>query len=866
MNKYDKKHIANVRGYQRRIDSIYKKAVEQISMRSAGLDAPDGYIFTFDDFPALRKQIDALISKMQSDIEFTVTDGVRAEWDLANAKNDALVGTLPDALSQLAKYHRTHEDALSAFLGRKQGGLGLSENVWKYATQFKDEIEMGLDVGIRDGLDAASMARQLKQYLQFPDMLFRRVRDEHGVLHLSQRAAAFHPGQGVYRSSYKNARRLAATETNMAYRTSDYERWKDLDFIVGIEIHLSNNHTCLNNKGKPVPFFDICDELQGKYPKEFKFVGWHPHCRCIATPIMKTKAELDADDERLKRGEEPSDPHDSENAVTDMPDGWKQWMEDNAERLENAKSMPYFIRDNFKDGDPSQGLRWMDKPKELTVWDIAEKRHAARTPEQIQAIQDAWNARKEENRLIMQTANKVYTNAVFLWREVDATKLEAMLSNPVDVNLIKREMRSVAKQISEQRARERALTDLIPNAHNLHSSQFTLKELEEAHAAIKRTFSRWTWDLESDASLQFLKGKLEREIAVVSNTAFKTRDVAKQAFETRLAIVNRRIEINKIKAAFPTAFDFAKTTRSKVIKQLAAEIDAMIADDSIAAGEIRRKAADLNQKAGDLLARQMARKAKPANIPVGSMTEAEVKAEFVKLMNVAGQPIREADIIIRDGCIELSSEQHRALANACKITQKEMMQAKSHGNGGYIGTSNSFKINGAFRDVKGKGAFKIVGDVRNNPNLTLAADMYGGKLNADDLITIDTLDKVIARNKLPFPVKLVRNLDFNGINPFFNGALTDMTPVGASRQIATLADKAMMPDAGFMSASSNARQNVFTHRRFQLQIEVPQGTPIYVTKNFYESECILGRSTALQFKSVEYDPKNRICIIKCVVK
>lgn len=394
MNKYDKKHIANVRGYQRRIDDIYKKAVEQITMRSAGLDAPDGYIFTFDDFPALRKQIDALISKMQSDIEFTVTDGVRAEWDLANAKNDALVGTLPDALSGLAKYHRTNEDALSAFLGRKQGGLGLSENVWKYATQFKDEIEMGLDVGIRDGLDAASMARQLKQYLQFPDMLFRRVRDEHGVLHLSQRAAAFHPGQGVYRSSYKNARRLAATETNMAYRTSDHERWQDLDFIVGIEIHLSNNHTCLN--------IDICDELQGKYPKEFKFVGWHPHCRCIATPIMKTKAELDADDERLKRGEEPSDPSTSENAVTDMPDGWKQWMEDNAERIENAKSMPYFIRDNFKDGDPSAGLRWMnriaaDEPRQLTALEVAEQRHAARTAGDIESIRMDWYYRQTKN-------------------------------------------------------------------------------------------------------------------------------------------------------------------------------------------------------------------------------------------------------------------------------------------------------------------------------------------------------------------------------------------------------------------------------------------------------------------------------------
>ena len=858
MNQFDKRHLANVRKYQRQIDKIYRDAAAQVAARYSGLPVPDDAIFSFDEFPAVKAQIDALIRQMAGDIELTVQDGVRTEWDLSNDKNDALVDSVFGENAIAARYKHRSVDALDAFMNRKTAGLNLSDRVWNYTNQFKGEIEMGLDCGIREGLDAASMARQLQQYLVHPDMLFRRVRDEHGILRLSQRAAQYHPGQGVYRSSYKNARRLAATETNIAYRTADHDRWQQFDFVVGIRIELSNNHTCLNAKGKPVPFFDICDELKGEYPKEFKFVGWHPHCRCIATAITKTDKESEDDFRRALRGEEKSDPKDSENYVGEMPDNFKQWMEDNAERIAGHKTQPYFIRDNVAliDGNATPA-------KPLTP---AEIRHMNRTPEQAQAIRDAWNARKEENRLIMEAANKVNMKAIFLWHEVDATRLNALLSNPTNVNAIKKEMRSVAKQISEQRARERALVDLIPNAHELHSSQFTLKELEEAHAAIKRTFNRWTWDLDSDASLQFLKGKLEREIAVVSNTAFKTKDVAKQAFETRLAIVNRRIEINKIKAAFPTAFDFAKTTRSKVIKQLAAEIDAMIADDSIAAGEIRMKAAELNQKAGDLLARQMARKAKAANIPVGTMTEAEAKAEFVKLMHSAGLPVREADIIIREGCIELTGEQHRALANACNITQKEMMQAKSHGNGGYIGTSNSFKINGACRDVKGKGAFKIVGDVRNSPNLTLAADMYGGKLNADDLITIDTLDKVITRNKLPFPVKLVRNLDFNGINPFFNGALTDMTPVGASRQIAALADKAMMPDAGFMSASSNARQNVFTHRRFQLQIEVPQGTPIYVTKNFYESECILGRSTELVFKSVEYDSRNRICIIKCVVK
>ena len=31
---------------------------------------------------------------------------------------------------------------------------------------------------------------------------------------------------------------------------------------------------------------DICDHMKGEYPKEFKFRGWHPNCRCIISPII----------------------------------------------------------------------------------------------------------------------------------------------------------------------------------------------------------------------------------------------------------------------------------------------------------------------------------------------------------------------------------------------------------------------------------------------------------------------------------------------------------------------------------------------------------------------------------------------------
>ena len=202
----------------------------------------------------------------------------------------------------------------------------------------------------KDGIRAvfflsAQRCRDIRQYLRKPNELFRRVRDEHGQLHLSKRAAAYHPGQGVYRSSYKNARRLTATETNMSYNTSDHLRWQQLDFVVGIEVRLSGNHTCLGGDGKPHEFTDICDELAGKYPKTFKFTGWHPQCRCIAISILKTQEEMDADTQKILNGE-PID-GDSVNTVVDVPQAFKDWIGENTSRIARTKHIPNFITDNM---------------------------------------------------------------------------------------------------------------------------------------------------------------------------------------------------------------------------------------------------------------------------------------------------------------------------------------------------------------------------------------------------------------------------------------------------------------------------------------------------------------------------------------
>lgn len=362
LNKHDKAHLRNLATIERQIDAIYQTAVREAARLgvSLGSTSPDK-VFSFADYPAARGRLNRLLQGLRNSLYTCVVNGVESAWTLSNNKNNELsrqvFGDNAGKLSQqqYRRYFSTNDAARKAFIQRKTNGLNLSDRVWNYTTGFQREIELGLDVGIRNGLSASEMTKELGLFLKHPDKLFRRVRDERGNLHLSKRAAAFHQGRGVYRSSYMNARRLAATETNIAYRTADHLRWQAMDFVVGIRVVMSNNHTCRGRDGKPHPFTDICDELsapmnfakdskQGCYPKEFKFTGWHPHCRCHAISILKTAEEMAEDTKRIERGEELR--CESVNKVTEPPKEFTDWLSDNKEKIERTERLPYFIAGN----------------------------------------------------------------------------------------------------------------------------------------------------------------------------------------------------------------------------------------------------------------------------------------------------------------------------------------------------------------------------------------------------------------------------------------------------------------------------------------------------------------------------------------
>ncbi len=326
------------------ITEAYVKALRRVIKAAQGIQVDPNKPFKFSDHPRLDKEVRAALNDMASDIRARVINSIEKEWNQANVVNDAMVervfkfkklGTVPEV------YMDRNFKAMDAFIARKTGaeGLNLSQRVWKYTSQFKQELEMALDLGLADGKSAQTLSREIRSYLNEPEKLFRRVRDKHGVLQLSKNAKVYHPGQGVYRSSFKNAHRLARTEINMAYRTADHVRWQKLPFVVGIEIKLSDRP-----REK-----DICDHLIGKYPKDFKFVGWHPNCRCYEIAVLLTNDEFDKTQQQLLDGQTRD--FSSRRTVINVPDGFKKWMKDHKESYARARerdTLPYFVRDNQK--------------------------------------------------------------------------------------------------------------------------------------------------------------------------------------------------------------------------------------------------------------------------------------------------------------------------------------------------------------------------------------------------------------------------------------------------------------------------------------------------------------------------------------
>ncbi len=147
---------------------------------------------------------------------------------------------------------------------------------------------------------------------------------------------------------------------------------------------------------------------------------------------------------------------------------------------------------------------------------------------------------------------------------------------------------------------------------------------------------------------------------------------------------------------------------------------------------------------------------------------------------------------------------------------------------GYVGTSNSFYLNGK---------------LRNNENLS-----------KDDKQTIEALDNLIKSNKLPIDLTLKRFVSDDFIKSHFdietkNKSTDETIDLLKSKNVVEFSDK------GYTSTSAIETKNVFFNRRFKLEIRAQKGTNAFIVDNFDESEIILGRNQKM--KIVDFTKTNR---------
>lgn len=293
-------------------------------------DAESEKPFKWSDYPQTKASVDKLQSQFVDEIGAVIYRGTSEEWKESNLVQDLVSDKVLRAYGAQVRgeeykvFYQTNLDVLKAFQKRKDKGMNVSAKLWNQSKDYKEELEAAISCAIQKGTSAVTLSKQISKYLlDFPSLQkdYKRM---------------YGKASDIKDCEYRSAR-LARSEINMAYRTAEQARWQQFDFVVGYEIKLSGSHH------HRMPHGDICDTLAGKYPKTFKWTGWHPNDLCYVVPILKTEEEF------WKWDDEKGNGTGSINEVKGVPDKYKLWVRNNEDRIVSASkrgTLPYFLKDN----------------------------------------------------------------------------------------------------------------------------------------------------------------------------------------------------------------------------------------------------------------------------------------------------------------------------------------------------------------------------------------------------------------------------------------------------------------------------------------------------------------------------------------
>lgn len=579
-SKQQKEQLNNLFAvYNKRLGRLYSDYVKKLTSLGYGEDVlEDDALFNFDNFPQLKARLNDIFNDYYQNSLLCYKSGITDGVALAYNHDEMVIGgysVLTDKAIRVAR-----DTAAATFIANRlktKNGLNLSQIIWNYCQQTKSEFEMAMSNTIADGIKKGSSAEEvgksIRKYLNDPDMMYRRYHTikvqkngkKKDVVTWRRRRIIDGKvrfieeplekvGMGVYRSARKNALRVARTEINSAYHKARNERWQKEPFVIGQYIHVSPQHN----------IDDICNDLEGRYPKDYVWISWHPQCICTSDPITIQGEEKKEFYKRLMAGEDMSN-YVSPFAVLTMPEKYNQYIKDNSEAIVKAGmkgKLVWHLQDNTKYWahllSPSDrkklGLKAVSS-KEL-ILAKAKERHALRTKEQIDKIQSRWDKHRRDyyNGLVHNllgsksvtdiksqdlferyyairyaikdkksaseiaslfdrfkrgyqtklawTDRKVAMNVMKLAANYGETDVSSVLSALKSANytLARKEAKTLANTISAIKKDELSLSVLIPDVNKWHK-QFSSQELHGVYDAVEAKLAQWqSLTLEKQAS------------------------------------------------------------------------------------------------------------------------------------------------------------------------------------------------------------------------------------------------------------------------------------------------------------------------------------------------------------------------------
>lgn len=579
-SKQQKEQLNNLFAvYNKRLGRLYSDYVKKLTSLGYGEDVlEDDALFNFDNFPQLKARLNDIFNDYYQNSLLCYKSGITDGVALAYNHDEMVIGgysVLTDKAIRVAR-----DTAAATFIANRlktKNGLNLAQIIWNYCQQTKSEFEMAMSNTIADGIKKGSSAEEvgksIRKYLNDPDMMYRRYHTikvqkngkKKDVVTWRRRRIidgkvrfVEEPlekvGMGIYRSARKNALRVARTEINSAYHKARNERWQNEPFVIGQYIHVSPQHN----------IDDICNDLEGRYPKDYVWISWHPQCICTSDPITIQGDEKKEFYKRLMAGEDMSN-YVSPFAVLTMPEKYNQYIKDNSEAIVKAGmkgKLAWHLQDNTKYWahllSPSDrkklGLKAVSS-KEL-ILAKAKERHALRTKEQIDKIQSRWDKHRRDyyNGLVHNllgsksvtdiksqdlferyyairyaikdkksaseiaslfdrfkrgyqtklawTDRKVAMNVMKVAANYGETDVSSVLSALKSANytLARKEAKTLANAISAIKKDELSLSALIPDVNKWHK-QFTSQELHGVYDAVEAKLAQWqSLTLEKQAS------------------------------------------------------------------------------------------------------------------------------------------------------------------------------------------------------------------------------------------------------------------------------------------------------------------------------------------------------------------------------